>query len=233
MEEQKVVPSVPKQKKKPKQDFTTSFVQASTDQPVGLDVNDFLPKKTFQPIDNAEEILDEIYKNHHSVLSVIKRRTENVTLIIGYWSSGNINATISALNMMNEISVTADVLRYSLVESKVEGLNLEHCAQLLNLAKLLIDSKYESYIRTGINVTNLLLKQFRDIITSTLSAQVMGGVDLSREERVKKCDNCFNGFNGIFESSGLNRNVSRENQTGSLAKELHKNLENFMWETKR
>mmetsp|Transcript_14467 Transcript_14467/g.14528 ORF Transcript_14467/g.14528 Transcript_14467/m.14528 type:complete len:136 (-) Transcript_14467:36-443(-) len=135
--------------------------------------------------------------------------------------------------MMNDISVTADVLKYSLIESKAEGLNLEHCALIVNLAKGLIDSKYESYIRTGINVASLMLKQFRAIVTSTLVAPVMVGVDLSREERMRKCENCLIAFTSIYESPSLVKNANRENQVGALAKELQKSLETFIWETKR
>mmetsp|Transcript_14467 Transcript_14467/g.14529 ORF Transcript_14467/g.14529 Transcript_14467/m.14529 type:complete len:110 (-) Transcript_14467:483-812(-) len=82
IEEQKVVPNIPKAKKKSKSDMMTSFVAANSEEPVGIDVNDFMPRNA--PVENAEEIINEIYKNHSSILSVIKRRTENTSLVVSY-----------------------------------------------------------------------------------------------------------------------------------------------------
>lgn len=135
--------------------------------------------------------------------------------------------------MMSDVSVKADVLKYCFTDSKNDSLNLENCALILPIALNLIETKYEVYIRTGILVVNSLIKQFKALITATLSTPVIMGVDFSREERVKKCEACIQNFKVINDSASLEKNSKRENQTGDLAKELKRNLEMFLNDIRR
>lgn len=209
------------------QDLSTTFVQVS-DRPLGLEFNDFMPK--VQPEVENIKVFQEIGENHSNFLAVLQRRSENISLILKWWESGNMPAALNALNMMNDLSVTADVLKNGLTDVKNEWITLELCSQVIPLAGNLIDSKYESYIRTGISVVLTLIKQFRSVISSTLNAPPGIGVDFSREERIKRCENCFNAFRAVSEGVGLGKNARRENQTGDMAKELKRTLEMFITE---
>lgn len=211
-------------------DLSTTFVPV-TDKPQGIAYDDFLPKPNAE-IDTVR-VLQEIGENHNSFLSVLQRRSENIYLILKWWESGNMPAALNGLSMMNDISVTGDVLKHGLTDTRNDWITLEYCGQVLPLSGNLIDSKYESYIRTGINVALTLLKQFRGVISSTLTAPMLGGVDISREERLKRCEACFIAFKLISDSFSLGKNMKRDNTTGELARDLKKNLDIFMTECQR
>lgn len=67
----------------------------------------------------------------------------------------------------------------------------------------------------------------------TLTAPVGTGLDLAREERINKCEGCFNGFKQILESDKLMNHAKRQNTVGELASELAKDLEVLVWSCKR
>lgn len=208
----------------------TSFVPI-TDEPMGIEYEEFMPK----PNPEAENIkaIQEISENHTNFLSMVQRRSENINLILKWWEAGNMSAALNGLSMMNDISVTADVLKYGLTDARNDWITLEFCGQVIPLAGNLIGSKYESYIRTGITVLSTLLKQFRNVISTTLTAPASGGVDLSREERTKRCEVCFNALRAVCDSASLTKNARRDNQTGELAKDLKKNLDSFIIECEK
>lgn len=79
-EEQKVNPVEQRPKKREKvQDCGVSFIAPSGTQPLGLDLNDFMPKPRFEATE--EKVLSEIAEGHHSILAVVARRTESLNLI--------------------------------------------------------------------------------------------------------------------------------------------------------
>jgi WD40 repeat protein len=231
-------PVVRKPEEKPKRieersrtvDFNTTFVPVA-DKPLGLEYDDFMPKQPLEP-DNSK-VLQEVGENHSNFLTVLQRRSENVNLILKWWESGNMPAALNGLNMMNDLSVTADVLKNGLTDTRNEWITLELCGQVIPLAGNLIESKYESYIRTGISVIGTLIKQFRSVISSTLTAPSTMGVDLSREDRIKRCEVCFQAFKTIGDSIGLTKNSRRENQTGDQARDLKRILDSFITECSR
>jgi katanin p80 WD40 repeat-containing subunit B1 len=220
----------PKKEEKKPVDFTSTFVPVA-DKPIGLEFNEFLPKVSPE-LENLK-IIQELSENHSNLLAVLNRRSENIHLVLKWWDSGNMPAALNALNMMNDISVIADVLKNGMTDTKNEWITLELCGQVIPLSCSLIESKYESYIKTGISVVITLIKQFRSIISSTLTAPASMGVDLSREDRVKRCEVCFNAFRNVADSPSLAKNARRENLTGELARELKRTLDGFIVECSR
>lgn len=136
------------------------------------------------------------------------------------------------MNMMNDISVTADVLREIVIHGKANNFNIEHAAAVIPLANSLIESKYEPYIKIGIQVVLALLGSFRTLVVDTLTANATSGVDLNREERAKKCQNCLEAFRETKESAALSKNTQRE-KVGEISRKLTKELDNFLWECHR
>lgn len=68
------------------------------------------------------------------------------------------------------------------------------------------------------------------MISSTLTAPAGIGVDLSREERLRKCETCLSAFQAVNECNGLTKNSQRKNNTGEMAKDLLRKLGVFIWE---
>jgi hypothetical protein len=62
---------------------------------------------------------------------------------------------------------------------------------------------------------------------------ISGGVDLAREERVKKCEACIDQFLNFFKSKGFQKALKRPNkEVAEIATTLHAHLNNFLNKTK-
>ena len=70
-------------------------------------------------------------------------------------------------------------------------LNYENIAQILPHTIQLVNSKYETHILAGLKSTLNILKTFGPQILQIKTVPVSSGVDLAREERIRKCDACI------------------------------------------
>ena len=61
---------------------------------------------------------------------------------------------------------------------------------------------------------------------------VSGGVDLAREERIKKCDACIDQFLNFFKSKGFQKSLKRKGEVAEVAMTLHTQLNSFLNKTK-
>ena len=60
------------------------------------------------------EIINEVGQHHTTLIGVISRRTDSVKVIINWWNKGQVGSAINALNMQNDLSVSMDVLSFTL-----------------------------------------------------------------------------------------------------------------------
>jgi hypothetical protein len=126
--------------------------------------------------------------------------------------------TINALHMMNDPSVVMDVLNTTFGQNKkIEMLNYDNVSQLLPLALLLVNSKYETYINAGLSSALNILKHFSTQIIQLKTIAVGRGVDLAREERIKKCDACIDKFFEFSKSKGLQKALNRDGRVRECA----------------
>jgi len=61
---------------------------------------------------------------------------------------------------------------------------------------------------------------------------VGGGVDLAREERIKKCDVCIENLHNIYKSKGFQKALKRKAEVAEVAMSLHSQLTSFLNKTK-
>lgn len=74
----------------------------------------------------------------------------------------------------------------------------------------------------------LLVQTFGPVIRSTLQSTSLGGVDLSREERLEKCSYCQSGFMKIQQRlSTLLQSTPHLSKIGPSMRELHKALRKY------
>ena len=62
---------------------------------------------------------------------------------------------------------------------------------------------------------------------------VGGGVDLAREERIKKVDACIDHFQSFFKSKGFQKAIKRQGDVQEVAMLLHNHLSNLLNKTRR
>ncbi|ELT94847.1 hypothetical protein CAPTEDRAFT_177482 [Capitella teleta] len=165
----------------------------------GLDVDDFLPKASVPSLlaggqgeasDMSEaEALSMISKGHHSMMQVLNSRQEKLQVLRAMWTSGSTKTSIDSALGMRDQAVIVDLVNVMLQKDSLWSLDVS--ASVLPELMMLLDSKYESYVSTGLSAVKLILKNFAPVIKSNVTAPPLSGVDISREERYHKCKACY------------------------------------------
>jgi len=158
-------------------------------------------------------------------MAVANKRMGHVTLILNYWNRGEVTNALAAINMINDLSVTMDVFGYTFANGYgLHLLTLDHAAIILSLALTLVHSKYECYVQVGLRTIDNIFKQFSEKIRSALTVPLLGGVDLAREERLKKSDLCLKQFKLILEDAGMKKIANKQSELGTQAAKVMNSL---------
>lgn len=88
-------------------------------------------------------------------------------------------------------------------------------------ATTLVNSKYETHIIAGLKSTLNILKAFGPQMIQMKTVPVGSGVDLAREERIKKCDMCIDQFFVFYKSKGFQKALKRKGEVSEIAMVLH------------
>ncbi|XP_070574118.1 katanin p80 WD40 repeat-containing subunit B1-like [Ptychodera flava] len=184
----------------------TPVVPSDRNKPVGLDMNAFLPKQPqpyhaaarpsagvndvpSQPEITENEVLGAIEKGHNSMCAVMNSRYKNLDVVRSIWSTGETKTAVESAINMNDLAVTVDLLNVMCLKMSLWSLDL--CVKLLPKIEELIESKYENYIHTGCQAIKLVMKGFSGLIKANVNSPPISGVDISREERYRKCKTCY------------------------------------------
>jgi len=107
-----------------------------------------------------------------------------------------VGSAINALNMQNDLSVSMDVLNATLAKNcRVTTLKIENVTGVMPQIISLTNSKYETHLMTGLNSSLNLLRHFgQGLIELKATPMNPREVDLAREDRIRKADECINQF---------------------------------------
>ncbi|CAL1539380.1 unnamed protein product [Lymnaea stagnalis] len=169
----------PVPQKVPVKESVSSSVQAS----------DFLPKQK-APSDLSEpDVMDMLTKGHNTMIMVLQQRSRNLQVVRAMWTSGNTKTAIDSAISMKDMAVMVDLL--NIINSRASLWNLDLCCLLLPQLKEIMNSKYESHVITAANSIKLVLRNFGALIKANMEEPPSSTVDISREERHKKCLACY------------------------------------------
>ncbi|KFZ66083.1 Katanin p80 WD40 repeat-containing subunit B1, partial [Podiceps cristatus] len=207
-----------------------SVIPAARNEPIGLKASDFLPavKNQSQTELMDEEAMSQIRKGHETMCVVLTSRHKNLDTVRAVWSTGDIKARIQLLPLfsqnsvdsavtINDLSVVVDLL--NIVNQKASLWKLDLCTIILPQIEKLLQSKYESYVQTGCTSLKLILQRFLPLITDILAAPPSVGVDITREERLHKCNLCYKQLKNI--SNVVKNKSGLSGRHGSAFRELH------------
>ncbi|NWX13997.1 KTNB1 protein, partial [Aegotheles bennettii] len=200
-----------------------SVIPAARNEPIGLKASDFLPavKNQSQTELMDEEAMSQIRKGHETMCVVLTSRLKNLDIVRAVWSTNNFsfppqNSVESAV-AINDLSVVVDLL--NIVNQKASLWNLDLCTIVLPQIEKLLQSKYESYVQTGCTSLKLILQRYLPLITDILAAPPSVGVDITREERLRKCKLCYEQLKNI--SKIVKNKSGLSGRHGSAFRELH------------
>ncbi|XP_063439262.1 katanin p80 WD40 repeat-containing subunit B1-like isoform X2 [Mytilus trossulus] len=236
------VPSEPEPVKKPPPARKTSKKESESSKPVpkavskqtrqikspreppensAISAQDFLPKSE-QPGNKKstfvtdESVLQTIQNGHDAMSAVMSSRSKNLQIVRAMWTSGNTKTALDSAISMRDPSVIVDLL--NVLNLKTGLWNLDLCSSLLPQVKDLLNSKYESHAESACNALKIILRNFGPVIKSNITSAPSIGVDLSREERIQKCNACYNFLSEIRIT--LEKKQSVSGKLGNLYKEV-------------
>ncbi|XP_076370614.1 katanin p80 WD40 repeat-containing subunit B1-like isoform X2 [Tachypleus tridentatus] len=202
------------------------FIPAQRDHPVGLELEDFLPRHLQNslriggqphPEMSEAEAMSSIFKGHQSVITVFQHRRKNLLIVLAQWTTKEPQTAIDAAINMNDMALIVDIL--NIISLRAQLWNLDICQLLLPTILDLLQSKFESYMSVGCNSLKLILKNFATVIKTNITAPPGVGVDISREERYNKCVSCYNHLLSI--RSFLLKRQTMQGKLGHSFRELH------------
>ncbi|XP_021342965.1 katanin p80 WD40 repeat-containing subunit B1-like isoform X2 [Mizuhopecten yessoensis] len=205
----------------PKPNSTPAPPPKEPDPIAGIAAEDFLPKSAYggstpsgEP--NEEEVLSAVLKGHGAMAQVMSGRSKNIQIVRAMWTSGNTKTAVDSAISMNDQAVLVDLLNVLNLKSGLWSLEL--CATLLPLVKDLLQSKYDSYVMTACNALKIILRNFGPVIKSNLTAPPSVGVDISREERYRKCNKAYSVILQI--RSDMDKRQNLQGNVGTIFREL-------------
>uniref|UniRef100_A0A8C2WEV6 Katanin p80 WD40 repeat-containing subunit B1 n=1 Tax=Cyclopterus lumpus TaxID=8103 RepID=A0A8C2WEV6_CYCLU len=196
------------------------IIPSSRNEPIGLNVADFLPvssskHETMRDVVIDEESLSQLKKGHDTMCVMLRSRHKNLETVRSVWAREDIKSALAAAVSMNDLSIVVDILNIINLQSLWK---LDLCTTILPQIDQLLHSKYESYIQTGCTSLKLIMKHFWMLISDTLKATPSVGVDITREERHQKCRACCKQLKNL--SHLVKNKAAQVGRHGSAFREL-------------
>ena len=152
-------------------------------------------------------------------ISVLSQRLTNLRLLRNYWERGEMLSiidhlhtilTTSTVDMSNTQGVVvADF--FTSLDWKSSVITLDVCGQLLPLLEAMLDTGNNTLIAAALRGVESLSESFGSLIRQTRAVVVPGGVDITREERLQKCNVSFVTFARIRSKLDGVRHHQRKN----------------------
>ncbi|XP_032529980.2 katanin p80 WD40 repeat-containing subunit B1 isoform X1 [Danaus plexippus] len=173
------------------------FVPYSIDRPVGLDLDEFLPRgacasgvgrgaRGHAAEPSEQEVLGVMMRGHDSMMTVLAARQRALQIFHSVRINKSLKSALDSVIALEDASVILDIL--NVMAHKPSLWNLDICLLMLPKIYELLQSKYESYMQCGCNALRLIVRNFSSVVRANVSAPVRTlGVDIPREERYAKC----------------------------------------------
>ena len=195
----------------------------------GIDMTPFLQKPpTSQPDSSPEgqeaQLINHVADHHDNLMTVLGTRMTHFKQTKIIWvengsggDSKGILAVVGTLGELEDTAVTVEVLR--MLPHREDYLTLDLCTALLPLMIDLFNFTCEDYLLQALAWTSRLVKAFGHVIKTTREAPLLvKGVDITKEERLEKCQLCHGNLITIHHLvAPLSR---RSGSVGSNAKDL-------------
>ncbi|XP_028257282.1 katanin p80 WD40 repeat-containing subunit B1 [Parambassis ranga] len=192
------------------------IILSTRNEPIGLNVADFLPPTPNHRALSVEEAAAQISKGHDTMCVMLSSRLKNLQAVRAVWVREDIKSAMDKAVSMNDLSIVVDILNIINLQPSLWRLDL--CMTVLPQIDKLLQSKYESYIQTGCTSLKLIMKHFWLLISDTLKAAPSVGVDITREERLQKCRTCCKQLKNL--SNIVKNKAGQVGRHGSTFKEL-------------
>ena len=171
---------------------------------------------------NDVPVIKEIMELDSQFMSLMKNRINILSPITNSYQSGNFEDAMNRLSQTKDLGVINDYFRYALIKKEQSQLNLNIDMALNIFQKIfqMINSKYDPYFKTGIDTAWAILNYFSDQIIQVLKTPVFNGVDLNREEKIRKYKILVDNFSNLRENPRVENNLKYKEIKGLNLKQF-------------
>jgi hypothetical protein len=141
-----------------------------------------------------EEVRRELMAEQPTMCGILTQRLNNARLLKSFWSRNDLRGLVRALVKMDAAS-EFDFL--SAAEEQMRGLlTLELSRDLMPALHELLTNQFEEYVSVSLRYLAMILDAFGALIKDSRAAAVLGP-DVHQEERLQRCNDCFNSFKAM------------------------------------
>eukprot|EP00003_Mantamonas_plastica_P002777 TRINITY_DN1217_c0_g1_i1.p1 TRINITY_DN1217_c0_g1~~TRINITY_DN1217_c0_g1_i1.p1 ORF type:complete len:546 (-),score=215.14 TRINITY_DN1217_c0_g1_i1:34-1671(-) len=172
--------------------------------PLGLNPQMFLPQSNAMSNGELsdEALIAELMEENSMMKGVLSSRLTKTKAVHSLWKQGDAKGAIEALIKAKDIGVTRDV--FAALNGNKGNFTLDTAADILPQVPLLLQTNFEDHILTGFETVQTLMSAFGDLIAQTrMSKKSSVGVDISMEERIEKCDACYDELVKVYDAAQL------------------------------
>jgi WD40 repeat protein len=156
---------------------------------------------------DPNSLIDKLLDSHHTTASQLRQRLSILQELRHNWIMGNEIDTIKQLKIIGELKNNYDIFIltdfFSALSFEHQKLNLDSCVTILPIIENMLNTasshktSSEYIVIVVYKALIELASLFGELIRSTRSIISIGGisgVDISREERLRKCNICYDAF---------------------------------------
>ena len=158
---------------------------------------------------NDVAIINEMMELDQQFIAIMKKRIKGLEKISEEDKKGNYEETMAEAGLCKDLGVVNDFFRYALIKKDLSKISLKSdmAIQIFPIILNMINCKYDIYFKTGINTAWTILNLFSDPIIDAMKTPLSGGIDLNREEKIKKYKIIIDYFKRLRESEILQNNL--------------------------
>ena len=196
-----------------------------TSQPIGLDLNNFLPNQNQKPQPISEKndlpIITEIQQNNNNFKLILENRIKNLKTVQISWNNGKSkNEGFSTAESLKDLGVQNDLFNYALIKTDINNLdiNSNDVISFFPMILNMVSSHYDIYFKNGILTAWKVLKLYYDVIINTKQSQMLNpkNIDLNREDKIKKYDIIINYFEKLRRIQNLSEHLNPKKEIVDL-----------------
>ncbi|KAL6883549.1 hypothetical protein ACP4OV_010963 [Aristida adscensionis] len=162
-----------------------------------------------------EDAMVDLMENHQEFIHAMKSRLTKLQVVYQFWQRNDMKGSIDATWRILDFAVTADIISVLMENSYI---TLDICSSVLHLVSSLLESPYDRHLSIALEMVLKLVKSFGTTIVSTLLAVPPVGVDLEAEQRLERCNLCFQELKKV--STSITSLTRRQGEVGRSAQEL-------------
>ena len=152
--------------------------------------------------DMVSDMLDKVLQASGTTVATMSQRLSSINILLRLWTRGNFQDVIENMDTLmygavhdpSQLVLLANV--FSSIELKGANFTLQSCVGFMKILDAMLSTsdglKINAVVYAALKAFTELCVGFGDVIRSAGAAQLSsgGGVDLAKEERLKRCHAC-------------------------------------------